>query len=198
MSDDALERLKKRQRPSVTARDASLSNSSQGISTSNTQDISNSSSQDTSTSGYQDTLVSKNQTGSDSSSQDTSTSRYQDTKASDSQTSSDSSNQDIFNSKSQDISTSRYQDAKVSTPPELKTKQSTIRLEAELSERLSEVCKANGISREVLIEALFEHYSADPQVWQAILALAKAKGEQRMQVANMKRAQSMMQRFNYE
>ncbi|WP_242040148.1 hypothetical protein [Anabaena subtropica] len=36
-------------------------------------------------------------------------------------------------------------------------------MEPELSERLSEVCKTNGISREVLIEALFEHYSADPQ-----------------------------------
>lgn len=140
MSDDALERLKKRQRPSVAARDASLTNSSQDISTSGYQEFKVSSSQDTSTSGYQDT--------------------------------------------------------KVSTHPELKTKQSTIRLEAELSERLSEVCKANGISREVLIEALFEHYEADPQVWQAILAVAKAKGEQRMQVANMKRAQSMMQRFS--
>lgn len=150
MSDDALERLKKRQRPSVAARDASLSNSSQDISTS----------------GYQDIKV--------------------------------SSNQDIPDSSSQDTSTSGYQDTKVSTHPELKTKQSTIRLEAELSERLSEVCKANGISREVLIEALFEHYEADPQVWQAILTLAKAKGEQRMQVANMKRAQSMMQRFSYE
>jgi predicted DNA-binding protein len=158
MSDDALERLKKRQRPNVPTRDASLSSSS--------QDISDSNSQDTSTSGYQDTKVSSNQTNLDSS--------------------------------SQDISTSGYQDIKVSTHPELKTKQSTIRLEAELSERLSEVCKTNGISREVLIEALFEHYSADPQVWQAILVLAKAKGEQRMQIANMKRAQSMMQRFSHE
>lgn len=164
MSDDALERLKKRQRPSVPARDASLTNSS--------QDISNSSSQDISTSGYQDT------------------------KAIEGEINSDSSNQHISKSSSQDISISRYQDTKVSTHPELKTKQSTIRLEAELSERLSELCKANGISREVLIEALFEHYEADPQVWQAILALAKAKGEQRMQVANMKRAQSMMQRFS--
>lgn len=156
MSDDALERLKKRQRPSVAARDASLSNSSQDISTS----------------GYQDIKVSSNQDIPDSKSQD------------------------IPASSSQDTSTSGYQDTKVSTHPELKTKQSTIRLEAELSERLSEVCKANGISREVLIEALFEHYEADPQVWQAILVLAKAKGEQRMQIANMKRAQSMMQRFS--
>jgi hypothetical protein len=182
MSDDALERLKKRQRPSVAARDASLNNSSQDISTS----------------GYQDTKVSSNQDIPDSKSQDTPASSSQDTSISGYQDTKVSSNQDIPDSKSQDTLTSGYQDTKVSTHPELKTKQSTIRLEAELSERLSEVCKANGISREVLIEALFEHYEADPQVWQAILAVAKAKGEQRMQVANMKRAQSMMQRFNYE
>ncbi|BCL40250.1 ribbon-helix-helix protein, CopG family [Nostoc sp. MS1] len=182
MSDDALERLKKRQRPSVPARDASLTNKSQDISTS----------------GYQDTKVSSSQDIPDSQSQDISTSGYQDTKVSSNQDIPDSKSQDTLVSSSQDTSTSGYQDTKVSTHPELKTKQSTIRLEAELSERLSEVCKANGISREVLIEALFEHYEADPQIWQAILAVAKAKGEQRMQVANMKRAQSMMQRFNYE
>jgi hypothetical protein len=40
----------------------------------------------------------------------------------------------------------------------------------------------------VLLSKLFEHYEADPQAWQAILELAKAKGEQRMQNANKKRA----------
>ena len=74
MSEDALERLKQRQRPSVPTRDASLTSSSP------------------------------------------------------------------------DISTSRYPESNTQEP-ELKTKQSTIRLEAELSHRLSEVCKSNGISR---------------------------------------------------
>lgn len=124
MSDDALERLKKRQRPSVPIRDASLISGSV----------------DTSISRYLDKEVSRNQT-------------------------------------------------------ELKTKQSTLRLEAEVSDRLMEVCQANGISREVLIEALFLHYEADEQAWSAILAEAKKRGEHRMQVANMKRAKSMMQRF---
>ncbi|BAY67177.1 hypothetical protein NIES22_73400 (plasmid) [Calothrix brevissima NIES-22] len=188
MSDDALERLKKRQRPSVPTRDASLTNSNQDISTSRYQDTEVSNNQEISDSNTQDTPT--------SSSQDISTSGYQDTEVSSNQGIPDSNTQDTPTSSSQDISTSRYQDAKVSTHSELKTKQSTIRLEAELSERLSKVCKANGISREVLIEALFEHYEADPQAWQDILALAKAKGEQRMQVANMKRAQSMMQRFS--
>lgn len=124
MSNDALERLKKRQRPSVPSRDASIS-------------------------------------------------------------------------ASVDIETSRYQEHQVSRqePEQLLTKQTTLRLEASLSQRLSEVCQNNGISREVLIEALFEHYSNDPQAWQAILAEAKKRGERRMIVANIKRAKSMMQRF---
>ena len=137
MSDDALERLKKRPRPSVPSRDASISASA-----------------DISTSGYQE-------------------------------------------SPSVDISTSRYQENQVSRqePEELLTKQSTLRLEASLSQRLSEVCQNNGISREVLLEALFEHYSNDPEAWQAILAQAKRRAERRMQMANLKRAKSMMQRF---
>lgn len=137
MSNDALERLKKRQRPSVPSRDASIS-----------------------------------------ASVDISTSRYQE-------------------SSDVDIETSRYQEPQVSRqePEQLLTKQTTLRLEASLSQRLSEVCQNNGISREVLIEALFEHYSNDPQAWQAILAEAKKRGERRMIVANIKRAKSMMQRF---
>jgi hypothetical protein len=120
MSDDALERLKKRQRPSVPTRDASL------------------------------------------------TSRYQELKT---------------------------QESNIQEP-ELKTKQSTIRLEAELSNRLSEVCKSNGISREVLIEALFEHYESNPEAWDAIITLAKTKNDHRMKNANLKRAKSMMQKFS--
>jgi hypothetical protein len=128
MSDDALERLKQRQRPSVPTRDASLT------------------------------------------------------------------------SRSPDISTSRYQELNTqesnTQEPELKTKQSTIRLEAELSNRLSEVCKSNGISREVLIEALFEHYESNPDAWDAIITLAKTKNDHRMKNANLKRAKSMMQKFS--
>ena len=123
MSDDALERLKQRQRPSVPTRDASLT------------------------------------------------------------------------SRSPDISTSRYQELNTQEP-ELKTKQSTIRLEAELSNRLSEVCKSNGISREVLIEALFEYYESNPEAWDAIITLATTKNDHRMKNANRKRAKSMMQKFS--
>src|SRR5919199_5347795 len=166
MSDDALERLKKRQRPSVPSRDASIS-ASVDISTSRYQE---SPSVDISTSGYQE-----------SPSVDISTSGYQE-------------------SPSVDISTSGYQENQVSRiePEELLTKQSTLRLEAALSQRLSEVCQNNGISREVLIEALFEHYSNDPEAWQAILVEAKRRGEHRTKLANLKRTKSMMQRFGVE
>jgi hypothetical protein len=126
MSNDALERLKKRSRPNVPIRDASLSSPSQ----------------DTSTPGYLDNPISGN------------------------------------------------------PPEQLLTKPSTLRLETNLSQRLSEVCQDNSISREVLIEALFEHYSNDPEAWKAILASAKERGKRRMLLANLKRAKSMMQRFS--
>lgn len=95
-----------------------------------------------------------------------------------------------------DTSIPGYLDKQVSRKlDELKTKQSTLRLEAEISDRLMEACQVNGISREVLIEALFQHYEADEQAWSAILAEAKRRAEVRVQIANMKRAKSMMQRF---
>jgi predicted DNA-binding protein len=150
MSNDALERLKKRQRPNVPSRDASLSSPSQDISTSRVHDTEISRVHDTEISGNQESQIS----------------RDQDTEISE----------------------------KLSE--HLLTKQSTLRLEASLSQRLSEVCQDNGLSREVLIEALFEHYSNDPEAWQAILAEAKRRGERRMQMANLKRAKSMMQRFS--
>jgi hypothetical protein len=103
-----------------------------------------------------------------------------------------------------DISTSRYPDSEVSTVPEakpqeseppLQTKQSTMRLEQGLSDRLQEVCRENSISREVLIEALFEYGEAHPDVLKAVLSQAKLKNEHRQQIANLKRAKSMMEKF---
>lgn len=158
MSNDALERLKNRQRPSVPNRDTSLSPSV-----------------DISTSGYQD-----------SKDIDISTSGYQESPSQE--------------SPGIDTSTSGQQDSQVSRsePEQLLTKQTTLRLEVSLSQRISEVCQNNGISREVLIEALFEHYSNDPEAWQAILVEAKRRGEHRTKLANLKRTKSMMQRFGVE
>jgi hypothetical protein len=77
----------------------------------------------------------------------------------------------------------------------LETKQSTLRLEQGVSDRLQEVCRKNGICREVLIEAMFEYCEANPEFLSAILTEAIAKNDYRQQVANMRRAKSMMQKF---
>lgn len=153
MSNDALERLKQRQRPTVPMRDASLVSESF----------------DTSIPVNIDTSIPKNLEIQESQSfqavEDTSTSRYLEVK------------------KSQNLL------------EQIQTKQSTLRLEAQLSDRLSTVCRENGISREVLLEALFQHYESEPKAWKKILDEAKRRGDVRQQLANFKRAQSMMQRF---
>ncbi len=96
-----------------------------------------------------------------------------------------------------DTSISRYLEPKraESSAELLQTKQSTLRLEAELSDRLQAVCRENGISREVLLEGLFEYYESTPSARSEIIASAKRRGQQRQQVANFRRAQSMMERF---
>ena len=85
--------------------------------------------------------------------------------------------------------------ATVSKQP-LQTKQSTLRLEQGVSSRLQEVCRENGICREVLIEAMFEYCEANPEFLSAVLSEAITKNDYRQQVANMRRAKSMMQKFS--
>ena len=46
-----------------------------------------------------------------------------------------------------------------------------------------------------MIEALFTCFEADIMSKQKILSEAKKRGDQRQQLANFRRAQSMMQRF---
>lgn len=79
--------------------------------------------------------------------------------------------------------------------PPLKTKQTTLRMEKELSDRLQSLCRENGLSREVLIEAMFEHFEQHSEAQEAVLAVAQEKYEYRQQVANQKRARSMIERF---
>lgn len=83
-----------------------------------------------------------------------------------------------------------------SQPKNLATKQTTIRLETKLLERVAKVCAKENLSREVLFEALFEHYEQDREAWEAILGQAKEKAGHRLAIANRKRAKTMMQRFN--
>lgn len=78
---------------------------------------------------------------------------------------------------------------------ELQTKQSTLRLEQGISDRLQELCRSQGICREVLIEALFEQAIDAPAVLSSVLVQAQIKQEQRQQIANQRRARSMMERF---
>ncbi len=108
-------------------------------------------------------------------------------------------------SASQDTSISRLPETQIPEIPEnqgtvskqpLQTKQSTLRLEQGVSSRLQEVCRENGICREVLIEAMFEYCEANPEFLSVVLSEAITKNDYRQQVANMRRAKSMMQKFS--
>ncbi len=77
----------------------------------------------------------------------------------------------------------------------LETKQSTIRLEKSLATRLNQECQNQEISREVLIEALFSHYEQNRAVQRKILKEAQKRHQQRTEVANYRRAKSMMEKF---
>ena len=113
----------------------------------------------------------------------------------------------IMTPTSVDISTSRNLDLQTSissktqrsnsqeNEPPLQTKQSTLRLGVGISDRLQNLCRENGICREVLLEAMFEYCEGNPDALQAVLGEAKKKNEHRQSIANQKRAKSMMQRF---
>ena len=96
-----------------------------------------------------------------------------------------------------DTSESRHTDIETSTPPdpELQTKRSTFRMEADLIDRLHAFCRRQGLSREVLIEAMFEYMEAHPDAMGSAVASASQKHEHRQQLANRKRAEAMMQKF---
>ena len=99
----------------------------------------------------------------------------------------------------QDISTSRSLDfqksASAETQQPLQTKQTTLRLEQGIGDQLQDFCREHAICREVLIEAMFEYCEANADALQVVLAKAKSKNGHRQQMANQKRARSMMQRF---
>lgn len=173
---DALARLRNRQRPTVPNRDASL--------TSRSADISTSRHLDSEIPDSQPPTVASPATATP------------DTAKPDPQASTPS---DPPTAAPPDLQKSRYPDIEISTPPDieaLKTKQSTLRLEAGLSDRLQQFCRQEGICREVLIEALFEHFEHHADTHPQVLAIAHTKNEHRQTLANLKRAQSMMKRFS--
>ena len=110
-------------------------------------------------------------------------------------------NRDTSISVSQDISISGNQEKQVSTNQDiqnnedLKTKQTTVRLEVGLSRRLQALCHEEDISREVLIEAMFEFLENNSKARSKILAAAKSKNDYRQQIANKRRAKSMIDKF---
>ena len=77
-------------------------------------------------------------------------------------------------------------------PSDFTTKQTTLRLESKVMERLSKLCAKENLSREVLIEALFEYYEQNRSAKKAILTQAKQKASQRQALANQKRAKTML------
>jgi hypothetical protein len=96
-----------------------------------------------------------------------------------------------------DIPTSSPLDSQVSgkLDDELQVKRSTVRMEAALTERLHELCRQYGLSREVFIEAMFEYVEADVGILTQVLNEADLKNDYRQQIANRKRAESMMRKF---
>ena len=118
---------------------------------------------------------------------------------------------DTSNSSSLDVEISTARDADTvlpsSTPAggelsssgmDLKTKQSTIRLERELSQKLSQKCQLEEISREVFLEALFVYFENHKSIQSKVLQEARKRDKQRQKIANYRRAKSMIERFGID
>ena len=118
---------------------------------------------------------------------------------------------DLLDSRNQDVEISAITDAVRKSPlpvstlnnlssssMDLKTKQSTIRLEQKLSQELSRKCQEEEISREVFIEALFVYFKNHQSIRSKVLAEARKRDRQRQKIANYRRAKSMIERFGNE
>lgn len=112
---------------------------------------------------------------------------------------SSSSNRDVEISTSIDISTALPSSVPAlddnSSSMNLKTKQSTIRLEKELSQKISQKCQSEEISREVFLEALFLYFESHKSMQSKVLQEARKRDKQRQKIANYRRAKSMIERF---
>ena len=200
---DALDRIRQRQRPKVAPRDATLTSQPQDIQTSGHTDllpfpdigtqadeIETAESEDIQTSRHTELGKGQGYSG------NTETSTHQDTQV--------SRHTDIMDSEASaskavclDASASRHTALQTHRPQdeELQTKRSTFRLEAGLIDRLHTFCRRQGLSREVLIEAMYEYMEGDPEALAQVVAAASEKNEYRQQLANRKRAESMMSKF---
>lgn len=173
---DALDRLKQRQRPKVAPRDASLTSRPQDIQASKHQDIQTS--RHTEGEGIQEKADLEGLAAS-------AESRHTDTQLS------------TLPAGGRVVETSRHIDMQMSRrlDDESLTKRSTFRLDADLIERLHNFCRHQGLSREVLIEAMYEYMEAHPEALAQVLENASQKYDHRQQLANRKRAEAMMSKF---
>ncbi len=118
---------------------------------------------------------------------------------------------DISDSSNQDLEISTIADVEAVSQPsklasnelssssmDIKTKQSTIRLEQKLSQRLSQQCQEEEISREVFLEALFVYFENHKSIQSKVLQEARKRDKQRQKIANYRRAKSMIERFGSE
>ncbi len=111
---------------------------------------------------------------------------------------------DFSPSKREDIQISRHTNLEMSdtsshtqkeAPEELEVKRSTFRLEVGLIGRLHRLCQDNGISREVMIESMFEYMEHNPDALNHVIGVAESKNARRQQIANRKRAKAMIEKF---
>lgn len=118
--------------------------------------------------------------------------------------SSNSSNQDLQISTLIDIEQSKPNPTAIAdsnslkSSMDLKTKQSTVRLEQQLSQRLSELCLQQQVSREVFLEALFVYFENHKSIQSKVLHEARKRDQQRQTIANYRRAKSMIERFGLD
>lgn len=173
---DALDRLKQRQRPKVAPRDASLTSRPQDIQPSRHQDIQTSrhiEAEEIEEKAYIEGFPAVVE------------SRHTDTQMS----------EPLDGGRLAEVS--RHIDIQESRPldDEPPTKRSTFRLDANLIERLHNFCRHQGLSREVLIEAMYEYMEANPEALVQVVENASQKHDHRQQLANRKRAEAMMSKF---
>lgn len=114
---------------------------------------------------------------------------------------SNSSNQDLEISTNKNLeklssSSKSVGDEFDSSSMDIETKQSTVRLEKKLSQRLTQQCQSEEISREVFLEALFVYFENHKSIQSKVLQEARKRDGQRQKLANYRRAKSMIERFS--
>lgn len=93
----------------------------------------------------------------------------------------------------------KLEDRKISGDPSpvvFEVKQTTIRLEKAINNKLQALCHQEEICREVLIEAMFLEMENTPKFYNRIMIQAQERQMKRTAIANRKRAFSMMQRLS--